>query len=74
MSPPTVVLVGTLDTKGEEYAFLRDRLELAGVATLLVDVGTQHQGMGVEKRGPVPGGENGDLSREPDRRVPGRSR
>ena len=41
MSPPTVVLVGTLDTKGEEYAFLRDRLELAGVASLLVDVGTQ---------------------------------
>jgi uncharacterized protein (UPF0261 family) len=37
---PTVVLVGTLDTKGEEYAFLRERLEQAGVATLLVDVGT----------------------------------
>ena len=41
MSPPTVVLVGTLDTKGTEYAFLRERLEQAGVATLLVDVGTQ---------------------------------
>ena len=41
MSPPTVVLVGTLDTKGEEYAFLRERLERAGVATLVVDVGTQ---------------------------------
>ena len=23
---PTVVLVGTLDTKGEEYAYLADRL------------------------------------------------
>ena len=23
---PTVVLLGTLDTKGREYAFLRDRL------------------------------------------------
>ncbi|WP_138731786.1 Tm-1-like ATP-binding domain-containing protein [Modestobacter excelsi] len=41
MSPPTVVLVGTLDTKGDEYAFLRDRLQAAGVGTLLVDVGTQ---------------------------------
>jgi uncharacterized protein (UPF0261 family) len=41
VSPPTVVLVGTLDTKGDEYAFLRDRLQQAGVATLLVDVGTQ---------------------------------
>ncbi|WP_041795194.1 Tm-1-like ATP-binding domain-containing protein [Modestobacter italicus] len=41
MSPPTVVLVGTLDTKGDEYAFLRARLHQAGVATLLVDVGTQ---------------------------------
>lgn len=36
---PTVVLVGTLDTKGEEYAFLRDRLEEHGVSALLVDAG-----------------------------------
>ena len=35
----TVVLVGTLDTKGAEYAFLRDRLHDHGVATLLVDAG-----------------------------------
>src|SRR5690349_10869230 len=41
MNRPTVVLVGTLDTKGEEYDYLRRRLEAAGVATLLVDVGTQ---------------------------------
>jgi uncharacterized protein (UPF0261 family) len=41
VTDPTVVLVGTLDTKGEEYAFLRSRLELAGVGTLVVDVGTQ---------------------------------
>jgi uncharacterized protein (UPF0261 family) len=41
VSSPIVVLVGTLDTKGEEYAFLRDRLHQAGVDTLLVDVGTQ---------------------------------
>jgi uncharacterized protein (UPF0261 family) len=34
-----VVLVGTLDTKGHEYAFLRDRLRDAGVDVLLVDAG-----------------------------------
>jgi uncharacterized protein (UPF0261 family) len=37
---PTVLLLGTLDTKGEEFEFLRDRLQLAGVGTLLADVGT----------------------------------
>ena len=36
---PTVVLVGTLDTKGKEYAFLRDRLREQGVDALLVDAG-----------------------------------
>jgi uncharacterized protein (UPF0261 family) len=41
MSRPTVVLVGTLDTKGVEYDYLRRRLEAAGVSALLVDVGTQ---------------------------------
>jgi uncharacterized protein (UPF0261 family) len=35
----TVVLVGTLDTKGVEYAFLRDRLRDHGVGVLLVDAG-----------------------------------
>jgi uncharacterized protein (UPF0261 family) len=35
----TVVLLGTLDTKGHEYAYLRDRIEEQGVDTLLVDVG-----------------------------------
>jgi uncharacterized protein (UPF0261 family) len=35
----TVVLLGTLDTKGKEYAFLRDRLHEQGVDTLLVDAG-----------------------------------
>jgi uncharacterized protein (UPF0261 family) len=36
---PTVVLIGTLDTKGHEYAFLRERLTEHGVDVLLVDVG-----------------------------------
>jgi uncharacterized protein (UPF0261 family) len=40
VSDRIVVLVGTLDTKGNEYAYLRDRLRLHGVDTLVVDVGT----------------------------------
>ncbi len=35
----TVVLLGTLDTKGEEYAFLRERLREHGVDVVLVDAG-----------------------------------
>jgi hypothetical protein len=37
---PTVVLAGTLDTKSQEYAFVRSRLrDVHGVDTVLVDVG-----------------------------------
>jgi uncharacterized protein (UPF0261 family) len=36
---PTVVLVGTLDTKGREYAFLADRIREHGVDVVLVDAG-----------------------------------
>jgi uncharacterized protein (UPF0261 family) len=36
---PTVVLAGTLDTKGHEYAFVRERVREHGVDVLLVDVG-----------------------------------
>ena len=36
----TVLLVGTLDTKGDELEFLRERLRQAGVGVLLADVGT----------------------------------
>ena len=35
----TVVLIGTLDTKGEEYDYLRRRLHESDVATVLVDAG-----------------------------------
>ena len=35
----TVVLLGTLDTKGAEYAFLRDRVRAAGCDVILVDCG-----------------------------------
>jgi uncharacterized protein (UPF0261 family) len=34
-----VALLGTLDTKGAEYAYLRDRLVESGVEVLVVDVG-----------------------------------
>jgi uncharacterized protein (UPF0261 family) len=36
----TVLLIGTLDTKGAELQFLRERLEQAGVGVVLADVGT----------------------------------
>jgi len=36
---PTVLLLGTLDTKGREYAYLRDRIRERGVDVLLVDAG-----------------------------------
>jgi uncharacterized protein (UPF0261 family) len=34
-----VVLIGTLDTKGAEIAFVRDRLREAGLETLVIDAG-----------------------------------
>jgi uncharacterized protein (UPF0261 family) len=34
-----VILIGTLDTKGVEVAFVRDLLTAAGVATLVIDAG-----------------------------------
>jgi uncharacterized protein (UPF0261 family) len=49
-----VLVIGTLDTKGAELAFLRDRLRAAGVEVLLADAGTQ---------GP-PDGAEPDISRE----------
>jgi uncharacterized protein (UPF0261 family) len=49
----TVLLVGTLDTKGAEYAYLRERLHLHGVDTILADAGVNE-----------PVGAEPDLSRE----------
>ena len=48
-----VVLLGTLDTKGHEYAFLRHRLRELGVEVLVVDAGIQE-----------PDGLEPDVSRE----------
>ncbi len=36
---PSVALLGTLDTKGREYAFLSDRLVDLGVDTVVIDAG-----------------------------------
>ncbi|MGH9013114.1 MAG: Tm-1-like ATP-binding domain-containing protein [Acidimicrobiia bacterium] len=43
----TVLLIGTLDTKGAEYAYLRERLRLHGVDVLLADAGVDEP-VGVE--------------------------
>jgi uncharacterized protein (UPF0261 family) len=42
----TVVLLGTLDTKGAELAFLRDRIRNAGCDVLLVDAGVMNHAAG----------------------------
>jgi len=39
MSTKTVALIGTFDTKGEEFSFLRDQIEHAGLRTMTIDVG-----------------------------------
>src|SRR5258708_10146736 len=36
---PTVAVVGTFDTKGEEHTFLAEQIRKAGVDTMLIDVG-----------------------------------
>ncbi len=38
--PATVVIVGTLDTKGEEIGYLREIVQESGCSTIIVDVGT----------------------------------
>lgn len=35
-----VILVGTLDTKGDELAFVRGQMRVAGLATLVIDAGS----------------------------------
>jgi uncharacterized protein (UPF0261 family) len=35
----TVVLLGTLDTKGHEYAYVREQLTARGVEVLVIDAG-----------------------------------
>ena len=42
-----VVLLGTFDTKGDEYAWLRDRLHEEGCETLMIDAGVFSDGHGI---------------------------
>lgn len=37
--PKTVVIIGALDTKGEDFRFAKELIEARGLATLVVDVG-----------------------------------
>ena len=39
MTRKVVAILGTLDTKGEEFAFLKQRIETQGVSTLVIDAG-----------------------------------
>lgn len=46
--PENVVLLGTLDTKGAEFAYLRDRLRGLGMTTTVVDCGILGEPSGIE--------------------------
>ena len=39
MSSPTVAVLATLDTKGEEAAYVKKRIESLGGQALLIDIG-----------------------------------
>jgi uncharacterized protein (UPF0261 family) len=42
-----VVIIGTLDTKGPEIAYLRDRLQVLGLETIVVDSGILGEPIGI---------------------------
>ena len=44
----TVLLIGTLDTKGPETAYLRDRVQAWGCDTLVLDSGILGEAVGIE--------------------------
>lgn len=44
---PTVLLIGTLDTKGPETAYLRDRIREEGLNTLVLDSGILGEPVGI---------------------------
>lgn len=46
--PENVVLIGTLDTKGVEFAYVRDRLRALGLTTTVVDIGILGEPLGIE--------------------------
>ncbi|HEX2623144.1 MAG TPA: Tm-1-like ATP-binding domain-containing protein [Phototrophicaceae bacterium] len=48
MTPSTVLLIGTLDTKGPETAYLRDQVRELGCQTLVLDSGILGKAVGLE--------------------------
>lgn len=52
MADPTVVILGTCDTKLEELLFLKDQVQQGGAQTILLDVGrgnTEHEGIDISQ-------------------------
>src|SRR5690348_9007204 len=69
---PTIALVGTLDTKGHEYAFLRDRIAELGARVVLIDAGVMGEPLlaadvAREEVARAAGAEHADLVRAGDR-------
>jgi uncharacterized protein (UPF0261 family) len=67
-TPPakTVLLIGTLDTKGEEYGFVREMIQARGHAVILVDAGVMgdplvHADVPASEVARAGGGSLGDL-------------
>jgi uncharacterized protein (UPF0261 family) len=48
MMSKTVALIGTLDTKGPEIAYLRDRCQALGLATIVIDSGILGEPLDIE--------------------------
>lgn len=42
-----IVLVGTLDTKGPEFAYVRDRMQALGMSTTVIDAGILGEPLGI---------------------------
>jgi uncharacterized protein (UPF0261 family) len=67
----TVVLLGTLDTKGAEYAYLRDRIRGSGCEVLVVDAGVfsedRDADVTADEVAAAAGASRGSLARANDR-------
>ena len=71
---PTVVIAGTLDTKGEEVGYVKQLIEDTGCSTLVVDVGILHHpgiqsDISREQVAAAGGVHLGELLRRGDRRL-----
>jgi uncharacterized protein (UPF0261 family) len=62
--PKTVLLVGAMDTKGEDFSYVKQLIEQQGVKTLVVDFGVLGEATGIHpdiSRGEVAQAGGGDL-------------